>query len=197
VAKLSLSDEKERISGTLRRGLKRRSLAKGAPESDAVGEALEALLSPVASERSAYEVAGELGLIGCLRKARKDLSTNRKHFKGCAASLTGHKWRTRRNRQAVVALQKPSAAVCRCDPCLSSSPREHSDDFYRTAKNFRFAWRLNLRRSFAGGGRFVCRHDQSQASVRLLRKSSASDLPCAFTPEISLLKQYTASRASR
>lgn len=46
-----------------------------------VREALEAFLSPVATERSAYEVADELALIGCVRKARKDLSTNRKYFK--------------------------------------------------------------------------------------------------------------------
>jgi len=71
-----------RVSRALGRQLKRRSLLKGAPESEVVREALEAFLSPVATERSAYEVADELGLIGCVRKARKDLSTNRKYFKG-------------------------------------------------------------------------------------------------------------------
>jgi hypothetical protein len=46
-----------------------------------VRESLEVFLSPVGTERSAYEVADELGLIGCVRKARKDLSSNRKYLK--------------------------------------------------------------------------------------------------------------------
>ena len=71
-----------RVSGSLGRRLKNRSMLKGTPESDVVREALEAFLSPAAVGRSAYEAANELGLIGCVRRARKDLSTNRKHFRG-------------------------------------------------------------------------------------------------------------------
>jgi hypothetical protein len=32
------------------------------------------------SPHSAYELAQEAGLIGCVRQALKDLSTNRRHF---------------------------------------------------------------------------------------------------------------------
>jgi predicted DNA-binding protein len=71
-----------RVPDSLVRRLKKRSALKGSPESEVVREALEAFLSPAGSERSAYEVAEELGLIGCVRKAPKDLSTNRKYLRG-------------------------------------------------------------------------------------------------------------------
>lgn len=75
-----------RVPPSLGRRLKQRSTQKGAPESEVVREALEAFLSPLRGERSAYEVASELGLIGSGGKAPKDLSTNRKYFKNFGKS---------------------------------------------------------------------------------------------------------------
>jgi len=75
-----------RVPPSLGRRLKQRSTVKGAPESEVVREALEAFLSPAAGRKSAYEVASELGLIGSGGKSPKDLSTNRRHFKGFGKS---------------------------------------------------------------------------------------------------------------
>jgi hypothetical protein len=47
-----------------------------------VREALEGYLGQSARERSAYELAEEAGIIGAVGDAPKDLSTNRRHFKG-------------------------------------------------------------------------------------------------------------------
>jgi metal-responsive CopG/Arc/MetJ family transcriptional regulator len=65
--------------GTLLRNCSR---AKGQTPSDLVRVALEAYLNRESGPRSAYEMAEEAGLIGCLRRAPKDLSTNRRHFEG-------------------------------------------------------------------------------------------------------------------
>jgi hypothetical protein len=66
----------------LGRRLKQRSTQQGAPESEVVREALETFLSPEPGRHSAYDAACELGLIGSGGKAPKDLSSNRRHFKG-------------------------------------------------------------------------------------------------------------------
>ncbi|MGA7376486.1 MAG: hypothetical protein WBW36_09085 [Candidatus Sulfotelmatobacter sp.] len=42
--------------------------------------ALENYLRGESSTGSAYELADAAGLIGCVRRAPKDLSTNRRHF---------------------------------------------------------------------------------------------------------------------
>jgi len=55
---------------------------KGKSESELVREALEAYLAKTGDELSAYAVADRAGLIGCLRRAPKDLSINRSHFEG-------------------------------------------------------------------------------------------------------------------
>jgi hypothetical protein len=44
--------------------------------------ALETYLAQGGISRSAYELAEEAGLIGCVRRAPKDLSTNPRHFEG-------------------------------------------------------------------------------------------------------------------
>lgn len=69
-----------RIPGTLGRLLRRRSLMKGKSESEVVREALETYLVKTSDERSAYDLAEEAGLIGCVRRVPKDLSTSRRHF---------------------------------------------------------------------------------------------------------------------
>jgi len=75
-----------RVPRGLGRRLKQRSAQKGAPESEVVREALEAFLTPAPGRHSAYDLASELGLIGSAGKAPKDLSTNRKHFRGFGKS---------------------------------------------------------------------------------------------------------------
>jgi predicted DNA-binding protein len=78
-----------RIPGELGGRLRHRSRIKGQTESDLVREALETYLGRSNGERSAFELAEEAGLIGCVRRGRrssrlfppKDLSTNPQHFK--------------------------------------------------------------------------------------------------------------------
>jgi hypothetical protein len=71
-----------RVPKTLGSLLQDRSRAKGQTPSDIVRIALETYLIREGSQRSAYDLAEEAGLIGCVRRAPKDLSTNRRHFDG-------------------------------------------------------------------------------------------------------------------
>lgn len=71
-----------RIPETLTARLRSRSLAKGSTESDLVREALESYLGSEPAGRTAYELAQEAGIVGSVRNAPRDLSTNRRHFKG-------------------------------------------------------------------------------------------------------------------
>jgi len=54
----------------------------GAGESAVVRQALEEFLSKHREEKTAYDLALEAGLIGCAPGAPKDLSTNKRYFKG-------------------------------------------------------------------------------------------------------------------
>jgi predicted DNA-binding protein len=71
-----------RVPQALGRRLRSRSRLKGQAESEVVREALESYLGQSGGERSAYELAEEAGLIGCVRCAPKDLSTDSRHFEG-------------------------------------------------------------------------------------------------------------------
>jgi predicted DNA-binding protein len=71
-----------RVPETLETKLKGRARVQGRPESQLVREALETYLGQGTEPRPAYELAEEAGLIGCVRRAPKDLSTNPKHFEG-------------------------------------------------------------------------------------------------------------------
>jgi predicted DNA-binding protein len=71
-----------RVPQTLTARLRSRSRAKGTTESELVREALENYLGHSAGECSAYELAEEAGIIGCLRGAPTDLSTNPRHLRG-------------------------------------------------------------------------------------------------------------------
>jgi predicted DNA-binding protein len=71
-----------RIPETLGQRLRNRSRIKGQTESDLVREALENYLGQSMKERSAFEMAQEAGLIGSVKRAPRDLSTNRRHFEG-------------------------------------------------------------------------------------------------------------------
>ena len=71
-----------RIPGPLTKRLQKASAMKGKSESQVIREALEQYLGAVSGERSAYEIAEAAELIGCVRRAAKDLSSNRSHLEG-------------------------------------------------------------------------------------------------------------------
>jgi len=71
-----------RVPGKLGSLLEHRSRRAGTTPSDLVRIALETYLSKDNGQHSAYEMAEDAGLIGCARRAPKDLSTNPRHFNG-------------------------------------------------------------------------------------------------------------------
>ncbi|HXJ14787.1 MAG TPA: ribbon-helix-helix protein, CopG family [Candidatus Limnocylindrales bacterium] len=71
-----------RVSGGIARRLKERSRATGAGESQVVREALEQYLSENRTEETTFDLVRAAGLIGCAGGAPRDLSTNKKYFKG-------------------------------------------------------------------------------------------------------------------
>lgn len=71
-----------RVPETLGSRLRDRYRANGQTPSEVVRAALETYLEEASGQRSAYELAKEAGLIGCVRRAPKDLSTNRRHMEG-------------------------------------------------------------------------------------------------------------------
>ena len=75
-----------RVSGGIARRLKERSTATGAHESQVVREALEQYLSEKRTEETTFDLLREAGLIGCVNGAPRDLSTNKKYFKGFGES---------------------------------------------------------------------------------------------------------------
>jgi hypothetical protein len=75
-----------RVPVTLGARLRDHSRVKGQTPSDLVRVALENYLGDGASTGSAYELAQAAGLIGSVRRAPEDLSTNRRHFEGFGKS---------------------------------------------------------------------------------------------------------------
>ncbi|MBZ5664674.1 MAG: ribbon-helix-helix domain-containing protein [Acidobacteriia bacterium] len=75
-----------RISESLVKRLKKQAGMKRRSESALVREALENYLGETPTSSSAYDLAKEAGLIGCVRCGPSDLSTNRKYFKGFGES---------------------------------------------------------------------------------------------------------------
>jgi predicted DNA-binding protein len=71
-----------RVPTALRARLRDHSRVKGQTPSDLVRVALENYLREGSSTGSAFDLAEAAGLIGCARRAPKDLSTNRRHFEG-------------------------------------------------------------------------------------------------------------------
>jgi len=69
-----------RLSNTLAALLRSRSRAEEQTASDLVSVALATYLGREFSSHSAYKLARKAGLIGCVRRAPKDLSTNRQHI---------------------------------------------------------------------------------------------------------------------
>ena len=75
-----------RLSAELRRRLKKAAARSGMRESDIVRGAVERQFSTEDEELTAYDRAKKAGLIGAVRGASRDLSTNPRHFKGFGAS---------------------------------------------------------------------------------------------------------------
>lgn len=71
-----------RIPENLERCLQETVAATGKRPSEVVREALEEHLAHHAHGESCYDLAKRLKLIGVVRNAPKDLSTDRKHFEG-------------------------------------------------------------------------------------------------------------------
>lgn len=75
-----------RVPATLGTRLRHQSRVTGQTPSDLVRVALENYLGEGISTGTAYELAEAAGLIGCVHRAPKDLSTNRRHFEGFGKS---------------------------------------------------------------------------------------------------------------
>jgi predicted DNA-binding protein len=75
-----------RLSAELRRRLKSAARRAGTRESDVVRGAVERQLAAEDDALTAYEHAEKAGLIGTVRGASRDLSTNPGHFDGFGAS---------------------------------------------------------------------------------------------------------------
>jgi predicted DNA-binding protein len=75
-----------RVPQALTARLRNRSRAEGTTESELVREALENYLGNSGIERSAYDLAEEAGIIGFVRNAPRDLSTNPRYLKGFGKS---------------------------------------------------------------------------------------------------------------
>lgn len=74
-----------RLPSELRRRLKNAARRSGRRESDVVRGAVESQLAAEDEELTAYDYARNAGLIGVVRGAARDLSTNTKHFDGFGA----------------------------------------------------------------------------------------------------------------
>jgi predicted DNA-binding protein len=75
-----------RINAELEEQLQREASTLGKAESDVVREALKQYFSTKEPPVTCYDLAEKLGLIGSAKRTPKDLSTNRKHFKGFGKS---------------------------------------------------------------------------------------------------------------
>jgi len=75
-----------RLPPALGTRLRHSSRVKGQTPSDLVRVALENYLGAESSTGSAYEAAEAAGLIGCVRRAPRDLSANPRHFEGFGKS---------------------------------------------------------------------------------------------------------------
>ena len=75
-----------RFPAEMRQRLKASARRSGTRESDLVRGAVERQLAAEEDSLTAYEYAKKAGLIGAVRGAARDLSTNPKHFDGFGGS---------------------------------------------------------------------------------------------------------------
>jgi predicted transcriptional regulator len=78
-----------RINPELRRALQEHASLNGKRKSDVVREALEAYFVDRGSSATCFDLALKAGLIGVARNAPRNLSTERKHFRGFGRSKRG------------------------------------------------------------------------------------------------------------
>ena len=78
-----------RINPQLRRGLQEQASLNGKKESEVVREALESYLVDRGGSVTCFDLALEAGLIGAACNAPRNLSTQRKHFRGFGRSKRG------------------------------------------------------------------------------------------------------------
>jgi predicted DNA-binding protein len=71
-----------RLAGALGDRLRYRSRSEGRTESDLIRQAIENYLGQSNGNKSAYALAEESGLIGCVSRAPKDLSRASRHMEG-------------------------------------------------------------------------------------------------------------------
>ena len=71
-----------RLDAEMRRRLEMFSDLRAKTPSDVVREALSGYLPSGDQDRSCYDLARDQGLVGAVRNAPRDLSTNRKHLRG-------------------------------------------------------------------------------------------------------------------
>lgn len=71
-----------RLTPKLAGKLKREVSALGQSESTVVREALESYFKSKPAKENCYDAAVRLGIIGCAKGLPRDLSTNKKYFKG-------------------------------------------------------------------------------------------------------------------
>lgn len=71
-----------RLSPHLQRRLREEVSLNGRTESDIVRQALEAYFAGRPGRETCYDVAKRLGIIGALKNAPPDMSTNPKYFRG-------------------------------------------------------------------------------------------------------------------
>ena len=72
----------DRLSIRIPADLRRVIESEGRTVSDVVREALSEHVRKVRKQESCYDLARRLGIIGSVKKAPRDLSTDRKHFRG-------------------------------------------------------------------------------------------------------------------
>lgn len=75
-----------RLSAELRKRLKAAARRGGARESDVVRGAIERQFAAEDAGNTAYERAKKIGLVGAVRGASEDLSTNPRHLDGFGSS---------------------------------------------------------------------------------------------------------------
>ena len=71
-----------RLDRKLRASIKKQAKATGKREAELIREALEKEFASPEPQKSWYDMARELGLVGIVKKAPPDLSTNKKHMEG-------------------------------------------------------------------------------------------------------------------
>ena len=71
-----------RITDQLRQRLEEEASLNGKSASDIVREALHLYFTTRPARETFYDLARRIGIIGCVKNAPPDLSTNRKYFAG-------------------------------------------------------------------------------------------------------------------